>query len=122
MKPAPWLWLAAGVLALGYIAALAFLRSQPAEATVAPMPTVAKKPAAVRKPSAKRPPRAFSLGYAKGVIRVKSGVDLTAPTYGIKRRALPKAKGTAADVAKLKDFGAGADWSLIEAAHAARDL
>jgi hypothetical protein len=45
----------------------------------------AKKPAA--KATAKRPPRAFRLGYATGVIRVKAGVDLTQPTAPEKKAA-----------------------------------
>ncbi len=45
----------------------------------------AKKPAA--KATAKRPPRAFRLGYAAGVIRVKAGVDLTQPTAPEKKAA-----------------------------------
>ncbi len=38
------------------------------------------------------------------------------------RRTPPAAVGTVADVLKMgADFGKGADWAVIEAAHAARD-
>ncbi len=66
------------------------------------MPTVAAKKKPVRKTAARAPAKVAA--------------------YGIKRRALPASKGTVADVLKLKDFGAGADWDVIESAHASRDL
>lgn len=69
--------------------ALYFLRVAPALASSESMKTLpppAKKPAARRAASKSAPLRAvdengrFILGYAKGLVRVRPGVDLTKPT------------------------------------------
>lgn len=52
----------------------------------------------------------------------KAAAARSALPYGIARRPLPPAKATAADFAREKEFGSGADWGAIEAAHAARAL
>ena len=54
-------------------------------AMVAATKTSSQKP--VAKTAAKLPPRAFRLGYAAGVIRVKAGADLTKPTAPEKKAA-----------------------------------
>jgi hypothetical protein len=53
-------------------------------------PTMVAATKNTQKPAAKvakLPPRAFRLGYAAGVIRVKAGVDLTKPTAPEKKAA-----------------------------------
>lgn len=62
-----------------------------------------------KKPAAKKPARNSSM---------RRGIAGLSP-----RRTPPPASGTVGDVLAMgAAFGKGADWDLIEAAHAARDL
>jgi hypothetical protein len=87
----PWRWGPRNWFALAglVLVALYFLRVAPALASSESMKTLpppAKKPAARRAASKSAPLRAvdengrFILGYAKGLVRVRPGVDLTKPT------------------------------------------
>lgn len=100
MKPAYWFALAVAAVVCVVLAGLSW---RPVEASSGDMPTVAKKPAARRRAGSAKKPAAVIPGLSP-------------------RRSPPPPVGTVADVRKMKDFGKGADWDLIEAAHAARDL
>lgn len=64
------------------------------------------------KPKAKKAARpTVARGMGSGVVGISPVI-----------RRLPPAKGTVADLLKMKDFGAGANLAVIESAHAARDL